>query len=136
MLYWVTLVQDPILACVCGIVRVRTRQAKTRSCTKANFPQEATFFILCHRFFLHSPLFKSCCNTTFEYLSHSWGWASLLKNSSFSFMSCLEDNRNIDVVERLSYWFQKSKNGIKLTCLWVLIRVHLWNLKKSKGANC
>ena len=50
--------------------------------SKANFPQEAMFFILCHRFFLHSPLFKSCCHTTFEYLSHCWGWASLLERAA------------------------------------------------------
>ena len=49
---------------------------------KANFPQEATFFILCHRFFLHSSLFKSCCHTTFEYLSHCWDWASLLERAA------------------------------------------------------
>ena len=51
-------------------------------CFKANFLQEAMFFILCHRFFLHSPLFKSCCHTTFEYLSHCWGWASLLERAA------------------------------------------------------
>ena len=50
--------------------------------TKANFPQEATFFSLCHLFFLHSPLFKSCCHTTFEFLSHCWGWASLLERAA------------------------------------------------------
>ena len=49
---------------------------------KANFPQEATFFILCHLFFLHGPLFKSCYHTTFEYLSLSWGWASLLERAA------------------------------------------------------
>ena len=49
---------------------------------KANFPQEATFFILCHRFFLHSSLFKSCCHTTFEFLSHCWDWASLLERAA------------------------------------------------------
>ena len=49
---------------------------------KANFPQEAMFFILCHHFFLHSPLFKSCCRTTFEYLSHCWDSASLLERAA------------------------------------------------------
>ena len=53
-----------------------------RVCHKANFPQEATFFILCHRFFLHSSLFKSCCHTTFEYLSYCWDWASLLERAA------------------------------------------------------
>ena len=49
---------------------------------KANFLQEAMFFILCHCFFLHSPLFKSCCHKTFEYLSHCWDWASLLERAA------------------------------------------------------
>ena len=55
---------------------------KIKQSSKANFVQEATFFILCHRFFLHSLLFKSCCHTTFEYLSHCCGWASLLERAT------------------------------------------------------
>ena len=55
---------------LCLSDKIPTQKIKIRNSvrlSKANFPQEATFFILCHHFFLHSPLCKSCCRTTFEY---------------------------------------------------------------------
>ena len=44
---------------LCLSDKIPTQKIKIRNSvrlSKANFPQEATFFILCHHFFLHSPL--------------------------------------------------------------------------------